>query len=338
MEQLNRRRSQTHMKPYTCPRCGYETLRKTHIREHFQKKKPCPAQKQKLQLTEKIKDDVLANRVYLDPQETSPTTNQIINQTIYIQNYVQNMNVVDKIRHMTTYKNKELTGFQDHVESKYLDKVTEIENGLIPQKLRSSDFMDIIGSTTKQSTASIENFNVFYDAKRKSIKVYDEDKWEDHLQEKGLGYIVTMLCDYYLHTYECYLIKKMWECDNGVGNHRPTDYKECEASLKEFYAFIAVFDVDPFVKGKFDKQVVNEALDGSDLCDKYASMYDDISGNLTRNVIKDKQKEALKVIRLNTETTIEELNKEVTMLFRMDETFKKLLLNGAQNGVQIVDE
>lgn len=41
---------------YTCPRCGYETRQKIHMRAHlFNLKKLCPGSKALIDLTEEIK-------------------------------------------------------------------------------------------------------------------------------------------------------------------------------------------------------------------------------------------------------------------------------------------
>ena len=53
------------MKPYTCPRCGYETNHRTSIRNHlFNKTKCCPALENDVILTDEIKEYILANRIY----------------------------------------------------------------------------------------------------------------------------------------------------------------------------------------------------------------------------------------------------------------------------------
>jgi transcription elongation factor Elf1 len=55
--------------PYTCPKCGYNTILKGHIRDHFNKRKTlCPAITNNIELTEEIKEYVLLNRVYNIPK------------------------------------------------------------------------------------------------------------------------------------------------------------------------------------------------------------------------------------------------------------------------------
>ena len=58
--------------PYTCPRCGYETIKKNSMNRHLNEKKtPCPASLLKVDLTEDIKNEILENRIYRPPVSDS---------------------------------------------------------------------------------------------------------------------------------------------------------------------------------------------------------------------------------------------------------------------------
>jgi hypothetical protein len=52
---------------YCCIRCGYETEFKSHIRSHFERIKPCPTQKNVIELTNEIKEIILKDRQYIIP-------------------------------------------------------------------------------------------------------------------------------------------------------------------------------------------------------------------------------------------------------------------------------
>ena len=55
--------------PYLCPRCGYNTPKKPHMRYHFYAtKKPCQGIVRLIELTEEIKQTILDHRVYHPPQ------------------------------------------------------------------------------------------------------------------------------------------------------------------------------------------------------------------------------------------------------------------------------
>lgn len=52
--------------PYTCPRCNYETLKKCNMEKHLYgtKRGVCPGHVNNIDLTEDIKQFILANRIY----------------------------------------------------------------------------------------------------------------------------------------------------------------------------------------------------------------------------------------------------------------------------------
>ena len=50
---------------YKCPCCGYQTQNRSFMRKHFYAlKKPCPKTKNVIDLTNEIKEFVLANRIW----------------------------------------------------------------------------------------------------------------------------------------------------------------------------------------------------------------------------------------------------------------------------------
>ena len=58
---------------YTCPRCEYSTPRKADMRTHlYNKKKVCSGIHKEIELTDEIKEEILANRIYTVPG--APTT------------------------------------------------------------------------------------------------------------------------------------------------------------------------------------------------------------------------------------------------------------------------
>jgi hypothetical protein len=78
---------------YTCPRCGYSSHRKSNIRNHFYKKnKLCPATVDFVELTDKVKEYILENKVYrplnskyppLQPNKT-PNRKQTISHALRV--------------------------------------------------------------------------------------------------------------------------------------------------------------------------------------------------------------------------------------------------------------
>lgn len=88
--------------PYECPRCGYETPLLYAMRKHLCKKRPCPAHKSTLELTDEIRQKVLNDHYYLEPckhekKDKDPkTVTDSQSNNIYIQQnnqyYINNFN------------------------------------------------------------------------------------------------------------------------------------------------------------------------------------------------------------------------------------------------------
>lgn len=72
---------------YTCPRCGYQTIRKQDITRHFQSSNICKSQINKIELTDEIINEVLKNKIYKVPIATisiplaTDSVNQITNRS-----------------------------------------------------------------------------------------------------------------------------------------------------------------------------------------------------------------------------------------------------------------
>jgi hypothetical protein len=58
---------------YTCIRCDYKTDEKRNMKRHlYEKNKPCQSKKNKIELTDEIKEEIMNNRIYHIPK---PVTN-----------------------------------------------------------------------------------------------------------------------------------------------------------------------------------------------------------------------------------------------------------------------
>ena len=78
--------------PYTCPSCGYETVQKNDMKKHFYKVlKPCPKQLNNIDLTDDIKEFILANRIYHQPIHEADSVTQTININNTVVNYVDDI-------------------------------------------------------------------------------------------------------------------------------------------------------------------------------------------------------------------------------------------------------
>jgi len=316
------------------------------MRTHFHKvQKVCPGSVKDIELTEEIKEHVLNNRVFHIPVDPSKVTNNVINNYNTMNNFVANMDAVEKIMHLASYKQLELVDFETKVEEEYQRNVKRLEKDSFKYgfTLKHQDFMQIIDTLTKvirgnQRDEFIEQLSFIYDSKRKRIRVYNSsDKWEEVLVTTGLAYLVNTISGYYLEAYEIYLIRKI--CSNKSSITEVTFLQKC---IEDYYRFISCFDVDPYVKGKHDAQVLynkddpqydEEPADGDvsahQIVDRFNKLYYTIYDDLTNAQKKTVHKEVLDIIKSNSENSVAEIDKDIIGLINIDEDFKKELMDKA---------
>ena len=64
--------------PYTCPRCGYATSQKQYMHRHlYTLKKACPSIQGVMEVTDKMKEFVMANRIWHERKATFITKEEI---------------------------------------------------------------------------------------------------------------------------------------------------------------------------------------------------------------------------------------------------------------------
>jgi hypothetical protein len=306
----------------------------------FKLKKQCPASKRKLELTDEIKKCVIDNRTYIieDPIKIQ---NQTINNYNTINNVVANMDVLEKLQSLTSYKQIEVLDFESKVEDTFLHTVKRLQHDKYKHgfRLSDNDFLDIINTLTMairgpQKDKFLEFLSFMYDNKRKRIKVYASDKWEEYLVDKGLTYLVNTIADCYLASYECYLIRKIVALETEA----PHESQVLLSCLEEYYMFIASFEVDPYVRGKHDNMILHNEQDATyhmqprpddadayAIVDRFTQAYQRIDDGITKANKKVVHKKVLDVLKTNATENVEELDKEVIGLIRMDEAFKEYL-------------
>jgi len=305
----------------------------------FKTKLTCPAVSNEITLSEDIKDKIMQNRIYHIPDEVK-IMNQTINTYNTINNFVANMDSVEKIMKLAKYKHLEITDFETRVEDEYQRTVKKLEMDLFKYgfSLKHQDFMQIIDTLTKairgdQRNEFIEQLNFIYDPKRKRIRIYNSaEKWEDMLVNTGLNYLMGTIADYYLESYEIYLIRKLYKTS-------PSMHAQHLKCLEDYYHFISCFDIDPYVKDKYDAQILynkdtpeyDDAPDRADtsahmLVDKYTAMYARIYDNITNAKKHTVYKEVLDIIKSNSQNTVTEIDKDIINLIHIDEGFKEELI------------
>lgn len=316
--------------PYTCCRCGYSTNQKNSIRRHlYNKQKPCPTGFNDIELTDDIKNHILEYRVYhVQKNESKHVT---INNFNTMNNFIANMETMEKLVKYLSYNNMELIDYDRDIETKYQKHAKKLENNLYKDfALGRDDLYDIIDHVSKvKDDNDMNGFNVLYDTKFDELKLYESGTWENILFEKGVKKLIVTIQEYFLDSYELYLVRKIVNSDTNA--HQKM---KCRELLEEYYRFISVFDCQPYIKGKNDMEILyNIDEDRHDEpCDEYTieeellPCFNRISDLHTKSELKKIKTEVFDIIKRNSKKNIHELNKKVINLFSMDENFKKMLL------------
>lgn len=322
--------------PYECPCCGYKTEQKSHMKKHlYTLSKPCPQTQNALELTEDIKEHILSNRVYIVPKPIAPTTHQTINQTINnyntINNFIANMDFMDKLSKYIAYNQIELLDYGDKVEAQYYRNRKRLEKDQTRYvfKLSSPELMDIVDKVSSICNNNFEELNILFDEKTKKLKLFEGGEWETLLQEAGITKVIYAIKDNYLDMYECYLVRRL--NDDKISAVEKSSIKE---HLFDYYKFISCFNIDPYIKGKTDEHILkgtpqdseDMTIENHTIADTLMPQARKVIDSMPRGEIQRTKKEVLEIIKRNSKQNIDELNKKVAALFNMDESFKTQLL------------
>lgn len=314
--------------PYTCPRCSYTSEQRSHMRKHlYNVKKPCPATKLDVFLSPEVKEYILTNRIYHPPKLT-PTINQTINNYNTMNNFIANMDTVEKIQKLMQHQQTYLLDFDSHVERTFQPHVEELKSNVDVDKveLGTDDIVDLVDVVTKVSAQSdLDAFNVVYDKDIQRLKIYSGGEWSEFITLRGIRRIVETIQDHYLHRYECYLIRK-------INKHGESHFLRQRARelLDDYYKFLSVFDVMPFVQNHRDRDVLYDKTDDrffkasgtTELCDSYMDKFKKISNTLTKQELNKIQKSVCDIVKQNSKRNVDELNKQVLNMLNADEQFK----------------
>ena len=317
--------------PYTCPRCNYSTSRKDNMKKHLHlKNKPCPSTHHDIELTDDIKHHILDNRIYRI-QDPVKITTQTLNNINMMNNFVANMDPLEKIKKITEYCQVEITDFEEKIESFYAKDIKRLENDTFKYgfELEENDFMMIVDKLTKvirgdQRNEFIEEINVIYDTKSKRIKVYS-GQWDVYLVNHGLKHLIHTIIEYYLEKYEIYLIRKLAKPVSILQN---SSFMKC---IRDYYRFIGCFEIQPFCNGKTDSQLLysddEENQNSEDrVARRFQALYETEYNGLTNAQRKAVHHNVLEIIKSNSKCNIAQLDKDIIGIVNIDPEFNKHLL------------
>jgi hypothetical protein len=311
---------------YICPRCAYQTSNKTHMHKHFTGlKKVCAATQADVELTEEVKEYVLANRVYRAPPPP-PTVASVINNNLMINNYIASLDTMSKLDMVMDQTSLRLKGLEQHLDRKF--ERTRERLGSRPRlglELDSQELLNTI-DTVSRTCDCLSEFNLMLDSKNNKLRVY-EGQWENYMLDKGMAHLVLRIQEYYWDSYEEYLIHNIF--------HRPGGMQEaqrCTELLKEYYQFLACFQVNPYVNEKSDAELgLGDDDECYDTSDGLMEMYHKIRDDTKAGEIKARKKKVVDILKRGTASNIESLNSKVLELFNMDAAFKDRILAGASH-------
>lgn len=309
--------------PYTCPRCGYETPKRPHMRYHFYAtKKTCQGIVNTLELTDEIKHHVLDNRIYHIKDEVK-VMNQTINNYNTMNNIVAGMDVVDKITQYALYKHVGINAIEDTIASRYETTITQLQDNTFDVSTSKPDFMDIVHTVTsardfRDNELLLENLNCIYDAKRKRVQVYSGVRWES--QVDGITWLAGNIVAEYLEAYEMFLIRKLYGGGPVLQGTEVTAINKC---IRDYYTFIACFEIQPYACVKhtdeFDEDAANEILT------KYTKLYEEVAEALSNSYVKSIHKQMLDIVKSNSQNNVIDLDKSIINLVNVQPDFKRIL-------------
>lgn len=303
-----------------------------------------------LVLTDEIKAAVMMNRTYVvnkrgrppkqlvvtKPSAVTPSvvTNNITNNITVTQNIHNNIDLggIDCIKKLTAFlqfHNQKLNDFEKTVEIKH-DRVAGPHEAH-DDGLATENILKIVADVCS-ANGRMENFNVVCDKKDKQISMFDDGRWQTMSLEDGTLKILEHVRDYYLAPQERHLLRK-------IKLRNSEDSRDIMNKLKEYFYFIASFDMDPSFNEKDDDDILfdpdTEEYDAIDhtkhvnkysICDEFMPKYWSAKNNLTGT---DKRKHELYMHNSINDATSKNkacLDTKLQSLVESDNHFKDRLL------------
>lgn len=313
---------------YKCPRCGYFTHRKSNMHSHLYKKlKPCAATQEVIELTDDIKEHILANKIFKIPK--AQTQQQVIYQQInniqQINNYINTkMDNFDKIAYCLERVPQQLAEYLPMLEGKYEGQRDSFEN--IGREFNGAiDTIDMKGLLTVldkcTSTKEIHEMNLMYDKVTDKLCIY-EGEWESFVFDQGIRELLEKMQEAYLDCYEEYLLKQYSQSST-----KGRDKQRIKEALQIYFEFLECFDVQPRLKSSEEDWI--QELDEGVL----GNMRRKVRDELKASKLKEVRKMVYNIVKRNCIANVVELNKQLMEYIKMDTTFRDKILSKIQGVV-----
>jgi hypothetical protein len=318
--------------PYSCCRCGYFTDHKASMRKHLYKlDRPCPGSRNNIELSDEVKIYILDNRIYHVPKVQSDT--QIINNNYTINNFIANMDMCEKLTKYITYKGIPHIGYDKVIENRtdcnlhvlILDSEIPVEeNGLHCHDIYA--LLDSITKTCDNDLHESVEVSVLYDNKTNKLKLYKDCTWDTETINIGIKALILTLQEKYFDRYEIYLLH--------ILTNPSTHFQQRAIArnfLKEYYKFIGIFTIKPFIRNKTDAEIIGGKSTQYTVEEEYMKEYSHMITTTTSTDVDRVHKDILDIIKSNTKHNINELNKNIMDLLKMDNAFKTSILHSYSN-------
>lgn len=310
--------------PYQCPRCGYSTRDKRNMRRHlFLTQRMCPGSLHVIVLTDEIKNHVLENRVYnVDVQNKPPaniTFNQTINNYNQILNYVNKMDVVDKITKYTVYKQTPLIEFEDQIQEQYKHYIEKLENNkFIDFQMDERTLMEAIDTLTHNTDAS--KMNVVHDVLSDRVRLFQDGEWVSLMFDAGIDELISRVKSSYLDSYETYLIRRYMQCTSAFKKQQLME------RLQDYYKFIVCFELNPVVIGQTDCDILENGTDCFDIEERFMDVFRKIRDDIKHCDVVRLRRQVANVVKKNSKASMAALNIQMLELIQADEHFKEIVM------------
>ena len=310
--------------PYECVSCGYNTKCRNDMKRHlYDRKKHCNRSKNNITLSEEIKQHILENRRYEIPasNENKNTINNVINTYNCWNNFISKMPLQDKIEKLISYTQLGHIGYEDVIRSKYENDAKDYDDprnmSIETAAIDKNRLFTYIDEVTKSEPESNDiKVNVIYDHITKKIKMFQDGVWDNHLTHIGVNKLFEALQSILLDAYERFLINKYTSSKTHFA-----DKARVKELFQEYYKFLGYFDLQPFVSRITPFEQRHYDPDGI-----FYSWYNDATDNITKSECKEHQKIVTDVLKGNSKQSIDDLNKKIFDLMKMDETFRNQII------------
>ncbi len=308
--------------PYTCVCCNFQTRDKYDMRRHlYGRKTPCPMSVNPIELTDEIRDYILQNRVYHIPKADPPQTiNQTINNYNTVNNVIAGMELQEKLMQYMEFTKSKTEDVYASIERKLERRALGWKEDRRAQMwLSPDDIMGVIDDVTCISDDRLEDMNIIYDSKYDKLKLFDSGGWRNMLVKTGCKMVLQYVQECMLDAYECYLARRMHAVDAA-----PQQRQQYREALTSYYKFLACFDIEPYAKDRCDEDIFEGAGEGAShaVSDELTELYRSTAAALVSSEQAAMRKEVIGVFKRNGKRNIDDLNRKLAQLFKMDEEFR----------------